>query len=178
MRNRMERLVILPFSVGCISEASVAVGIQPRRSPRPNTNSSATRSKEEEEDTVSLSSEGMKNSLRFLVIPKSNISTGFHRLLKGFKNISQFFADKEDLEELEMDMEIGCPTDVEHVTHIGWDGSTTANPVRGWDNLMTPELLSLSSVPFKQYELSMAPKAGETPLIREQGVSLTVCQNP
>jgi len=40
MRQRMERLVILPFSAGCISEASVAVGIpQPRRS-KPDTNSS------------------------------------------------------------------------------------------------------------------------------------------
>ncbi|KAJ7973625.1 CRIB domain containing protein [Quillaja saponaria] len=154
MRNKMERLVILPFSVGCISEANVAVGNpQPRRSPTPDTNPSAIRSKEEDEDTESLSGEGMKNSLKFLVIPKSNISTGFHRLFKGFKNFSQLFVEKDDLEKLEMEMEIGCPTDVQHVTHIGWDGSSanTANPIGGWDNLITPELLSL-----KQYELSMA----------------------
>lgn len=36
----MERLVILPFSAGCISEASVAVGVpHPRRSKPAETNS-------------------------------------------------------------------------------------------------------------------------------------------
>jgi len=56
---------------------------------------------------------------------------------------------EEDLEEAEMDMEIGCPTDVQHVTHIGWDGVTTScaahNPMRGWDSLIPPELLSVAS---------------------------------
>jgi hypothetical protein len=54
--------------------------------------------------------------------------------------------DKEDMEEVD-EMEIGCPTDVKHVTHIGWDGgaSATASPVMGWDNLVTPQLLSLPS---------------------------------
>jgi hypothetical protein len=40
MRQRMERLVILPFSAGCISEASVAVGVpQQKRSKPVDTNS-------------------------------------------------------------------------------------------------------------------------------------------
>ncbi|KAF4355025.1 hypothetical protein F8388_026526 [Cannabis sativa] len=50
---------------------------------------------------------------------------------------------KEEMEELEMDMEIGGPTDVKHVTHIGWDGSTTHNDaVKGWENLISPDLLN------------------------------------
>ncbi|KAK7243259.1 hypothetical protein RIF29_38051 [Crotalaria pallida] len=151
MRHRMERLVILPFSAGCISEASVAVGVpQPRRSRSSNTNTPAAAMKGSEglEDSESLSDESIKNSLRFLdVVPKPNISIGFQKL---FKNISQLFVEKEEeLEELEMEMEIGCPTDVQHVTHIGWDGiATTANSgdtMRRWDNLIPPELLSMSS---------------------------------
>lgn len=61
---------------------------------------------------------------------------------------------EEELEELEMEMEIGCPTDVQHVTHIGWDGVTTCadNPRRGWDALIPPEFLSLASQSLHQYE--------------------------
>lgn len=42
MRQRMERLVILPFSAGCISEASVAVGLPHPRRSKPDTNSPPT----------------------------------------------------------------------------------------------------------------------------------------
>ncbi|KAL2330184.1 hypothetical protein Fmac_017765 [Flemingia macrophylla] len=149
MRQRMERLVILPFSAGCISEASVAVGIpQPRRS-KPDTNASAATIKGSKgvDDSEILPGENMKNSLRLLdVVPKPNISIGFNRLFKGFKNFSQLFVEKEDeFEEVEIDMEIGCPTDVQHVTHIGWDGiASSTDPMRGWDALIPPELLSQS----------------------------------
>ncbi|PNT61899.1 hypothetical protein BRADI_5g22600v3 [Brachypodium distachyon] len=40
-------------------------------------------------------------------------------IFKGFKIISQIFAAKE-----EQEMEIGSPTDVKHVAHIGWNSST------------------------------------------------------
>ncbi|KAG6392309.1 hypothetical protein SASPL_146525 [Salvia splendens] len=44
-------------------------------------------------------------------------------LYKGFKyTISQFFVVKE------RELEIGYPTDVKHVAHIGWDGSTGTAP--------------------------------------------------
>ena len=49
--------------------------------------------------------------------------------------------EKDEYEEMEIDMEIGCPTDVQHVTHIGWDGIATSNN----DPLIPPQLLSLSS---------------------------------
>ena len=46
------------------------------------------------EDSEILSGESMKNSLRFLDnVPKPNVSTGFNRLFKGFKNISQLFGE-------------------------------------------------------------------------------------
>ncbi|XP_045793641.1 CRIB domain-containing protein RIC4-like [Trifolium pratense] len=151
MRQRMERLVILPFSSGCISEASVAVGVpQQRRSKHVDTNSphDAIKGSKGVEDSDDLSGESMKNSLRLLdVVPKPNMS--FNKLFKGFKNLSQLFGEKEEeLEEVEMDMEIGCPTDVQHVTHIGWDGVTSCNAadsMRGWDALIPPELLSLAA---------------------------------
>ena len=61
-----------------------------------------------------------------------------------------------------MEMEIGCPTDVKHVTHIGWDGcssatatATTSSPAKGWDNLITPDrLLSLPSPSLEHFHLS------------------------
>ncbi|XP_047959034.1 CRIB domain-containing protein RIC10 isoform X1 [Salvia hispanica] len=44
-------------------------------------------------------------------------------LYKGFKyTISQFFVVKE------RELEIGYPTDVKHVAHIGWDGSSGTAP--------------------------------------------------
>lgn len=64
---------------------------------------------------------------------------------------------EEELEELEMDIEIGCPTDVQHVAHIGWDGITaTADPIsnRGWNSFLPPELLSLSPQSLGQQEVS------------------------
>ncbi|KAI9078406.1 hypothetical protein K1719_039625 [Acacia pycnantha] len=139
MRDRMERLVILPFSVGCMSEASVAVGVPQPRKPRSFTNSTR---EEEEEEEEGKGEDGMVH------VPKpnnnnNNVSTGFNKLVKGFKNLSQMFGEKEDeLEEEEREMQIGGPTDVQHVTHMGWDGhAITANPgalASAWD------LLSLS----------------------------------
>ncbi|XP_054803504.1 CRIB domain-containing protein RIC4 isoform X2 [Prosopis cineraria] len=126
MRDRMERLVILPFSAGCMSEASVAVGVPQPRKWRSFTNLSPAEMREECE-----SEEGSKNS-------KANTSTGLNKLVKGFKNLSQIFGEKEDEleEEDEREMQIGGPTDVQHVTHIGWDGhAVTTNPVSGWDLL-------------------------------------------
>ncbi|XP_004302157.1 PREDICTED: CRIB domain-containing protein RIC4 [Fragaria vesca subsp. vesca] len=146
MRERMERLVLLPFTIGCVSESSIAVGAQqhPRRS-KSDTNPSPTRTKEEEEDEEEGDS-----------LSKPNVSVGIHRLFKGFKNFSQLFVYKDEMEEEEMDMEIGSPTDVKHVTHIGLDGSgsgsgsaataATTNKV-SWDDL-------ISHVSWRQFELS------------------------
>ncbi|CAN0885887.1 CRIB domain-containing protein RIC5 [Linum grandiflorum] len=49
-------------------------------------------------------------------------------LLKGLRYISQIFDD----DEKEPEMQIGNPTDVKHVAHIGWDGNTDGPPT--WMN--------------------------------------------
>ncbi|CAH8362209.1 unnamed protein product [Eruca vesicaria subsp. sativa] len=129
MRDRMERLVVFPFSVGCISDSSVDV-LSPlskhhHRSPQ------GIRDQEEEEN--------MKNVFKFLAVSKPEISTGINRLFKSFKTISQLFAYKEEeSEEGETSglMEIGVPTNVKHVSHIGWESS------REWKDLIPPELLA------------------------------------
>ncbi|CAN6722456.1 unnamed protein product [Malus baccata var. baccata] len=94
MRERMERFILLPYAIGCDSESSVAVaGVQqqpPRRS-KPDTKPSPIKAEEEEDEEDSLSGESMKNLFRSLALPKPNISTGIHRLVKGFKNFSQQF---------------------------------------------------------------------------------------
>ncbi|XP_050384285.1 CRIB domain-containing protein RIC4 [Argentina anserina] len=132
MRERMERFVLLPFTIGCVSESCIAVGAQqqPRRS-KSDLNPSPIRRKEDEEDEEeerdSLSSgENMKNSFRSLTLSKPNISIGIHRLFKGFKTVSQMFVYKDEMDEEDVDMEIGCPTDVKHVTHIGLDSPASA----------------------------------------------------
>ncbi|GMI63462.1 ROP-interactive CRIB motif-containing protein 4 [Hibiscus trionum] len=127
----MERFVILPF--GCVSESSVAVAgrqqqQQHRRSnskPAETRSTSATRTRHEEDDDEESIS----------------ISTGFRKLFKSFKTFSQLFVYKEEMEE----MEIGLPTDVKHVGHVGLDESSSSSPsprmsMGSWDNLFLPQL--------------------------------------
>ncbi|GMI78884.1 hypothetical protein HRI_001557500 [Hibiscus trionum] len=179
----MERLVVLPFSVGCVSDASVAVAVQrqrqpqhhqPRRSKPADHTSSSTlkRTQEEDEDEESLSSENMKYSLKLHPLPKPDISTGLNRLFtKSVKTLSQLFAYKEDIEEQENEMEIGFPTDVKHVTHIGLNGSASTSPSKGsWDNPLSLHGLftfPTSTTPSGQCELPMDTKpAAASPLVQ------------
>lgn len=75
---------------------------------------------------------------------------------------AQYFTvfDEEEVEEEEREIEIGLPTDVKHVTHIGLDGSTAINPTKGWENLQATEVLSLSSISLRQFELAMNAQSG------------------
>ncbi|KAA8520024.1 hypothetical protein F0562_014302 [Nyssa sinensis] len=54
------------------------------------------------------------------------MGTKMKGIYKGFKYISQIFVVKE------REMEIGYPTDVKHVAHIGWDGPSGSAP--SWMN--------------------------------------------
>ncbi|KAJ0243222.1 CRIB domain-containing protein RIC10 [Hirschfeldia incana] len=47
-------------------------------------------------------------------------------IYKGFKRISQIFAVEKEKDEIE----IGYPTDVKHMAHIGLEGSSSSGP--GW----------------------------------------------
>ncbi|CAK9146821.1 unnamed protein product [Ilex paraguariensis] len=49
-----------------------------------------------------------------------SMGTKMKGIYKGFKYISQIFVVKE------REMDIGYPTDVKHVAHIGWDGGNFA----------------------------------------------------
>ncbi|CAK7348899.1 unnamed protein product [Dovyalis caffra] len=165
MRDHMERFVVLPFSVGCDSQSSVdVVSSELCKKPKPESKSHATRRQEGEESSCK---EKMKsNTFGFLALPKPNISSGIHRLIRGIKSLSQIFVYKEENEELimEREMEIGFPTDVKHVTHIGLDGTTTTNAVKGWESLKPPEIISFPSISLRQFELAMAAQA-HAPLV-------------
>ncbi|KAJ0232620.1 CRIB domain-containing protein RIC4 [Hirschfeldia incana] len=143
MRDRMERLVVLPFSIGCISDSSVAV-LSPLSKPHHHYSPQGIRDQEEEENM---------NVFKFLAVSKPEISTGINRLFKSFKTISQLFAYKEEEGEdgETSGMEIGVPTNVKHVSHIGWESGLTAveGPGKGWEDLIPPELLA-AAVATKQ----------------------------
>nr|XP_043618367.1 CRIB domain-containing protein RIC4-like [Erigeron canadensis] len=158
MKDRMERLVVLPFTVGCVSSSSVSVSIQHYgRRPKEDINSARTvrRSMEIVKDPKGMSSDQMTNKelSKSSLLSRPNIYTigSIHRLTKTIKNLSQSLVYKEEIEELEMEMEIGLPTDVKHVTHIGIDGSPTIG-AKGINHLVASELLSLCPDAMASYE--------------------------
>lgn len=73
--------------------------------------------------------------------------------------------EEEEEDEEEAEMEIGFPTDVQHVAHIGLDGlshTMGSSKKSGWD-MAAPEFLPLPSFSMKQFELAMAAQAGAPP---------------
>lgn len=123
-RGRRDRFIVIPFSA-CRSAASVDVV----QSKKPQGAGGGG------EGTSSSAAPGIKPA-------KGESLSLVARLLRGFKNLShQIFAvyDEEDEEEEEPEMVIGLPTDVKHVAHIGWDGSTsTTSSVRSWNRAAPP----------------------------------------
>ncbi|XP_056686963.1 CRIB domain-containing protein RIC6 [Spinacia oleracea] len=63
-------------------------------------------------------------------------------LLKGLRYISQIFEEEEDDKE----MQIGFPTDVKHVAHIGWDGPSVNSP--SWMNEFKPPEAGNTTAPL------------------------------
>ncbi|CAA0821263.1 CRIB domain-containing protein RIC4 [Striga hermonthica] len=156
MRDRMEKFVLLPFSAGCISESSIAVAQQQAKRSNPDTKLTPTREKEEEEDEESLSGDNLKSPLSHLALQR------FQKLFKNFKNFSQSFAYKDEFKETDMGIEIGFPTDVKHVTHIGLDGCASTILSRGWTN--EPEqTINLPSFPLTPLELAMSKHTTNKP---------------
>ncbi|KAJ6313210.1 hypothetical protein OIU77_014670 [Salix suchowensis] len=60
------------------------------------------------------------------------MTTKVKGLLRGLRYISQMFDEKEQ------EMQIGLPTDVKHVAHIGWDGPSENPP--SWMNAYSKHL--------------------------------------
>ncbi|XP_022979372.1 CRIB domain-containing protein RIC7-like [Cucurbita maxima] len=87
------------------------------------------------------------------------MGTSVKGLMKGIKYISQIFDEKEQ------EMQIGLPTDVKHVAHIGWDGpSANQNNTPTWMN-------EFKSSPQSQNSGDLANSTGELALssVRESG---------
>nr|GME11353.1 CRIB domain-containing protein RIC4-like [Ipomoea batatas] len=158
MRYPIDKFVMFPFSVGCDSKLDVASTASHSKKKKKNSLASAfseAKERQEGEEGGAASGERKRNVWGF---PKA----ARLKLIKGLKSLSQVFVYKEESEEEEeeKEMEIGFPTDVKHVTHIGWDGSTTVNPIKGWENLKAPEIVSFpSTISIKEFELAMAAQA-------------------
>ncbi|XP_062149938.1 CRIB domain-containing protein RIC4-like [Alnus glutinosa] len=167
MRDRAERFAVLPFSSNACASVSVAIGGAAAHAKKPKPEQSNPPVTRQQGEETSSSRAKMKNSFGFLSLPKPSIAGRIQRVIRSIKSFSQLFVYKEEIEEMEKEMEIGCPTDVKHVTHIGLDGSTTTNPVKGWENLQAPEILSFPSISFRQFELAMAAQAHQEPLVVE-----------
>ncbi|KAJ0966113.1 hypothetical protein J5N97_027251 [Dioscorea zingiberensis] len=91
-------------------------------------------------------------------------------LIKGMKYISQIFVVKEH------EMEIGYPTDVRHVAHIGWDSGSVNGP--SWMNEFRTTS-DLSSQPFGQSrETSWASQDFDQPRGLQQQASEIFAQGP
>lgn len=95
-----------------------------------------------------------------LVLLKNNTSL-YELMSNNIYVIAVYKEEGVEEEQIEREMEIGFPTDVKHVTHIGWDGSTTINPIKGWENLKAPEIMSFPSISLKQFELAMAAQTAQ-----------------
>ncbi|KAH6834854.1 hypothetical protein C2S53_000939 [Perilla frutescens var. hirtella] len=150
--RRLERFVLLPFSIRCDSESSVALAVTATLPPKQSKTTRGIKGGEEKLKIMNI-----KNQ----TISKASLSEGLHRLIRRFKSFSQFFVYKEEMEHMEKEMEIGFPTDVKHVTHIGLDGSSTVNqvPNSNWENLKATEILSFPSMSLQQFELAMASQS-------------------
>ncbi|CAD5186750.1 unnamed protein product [Musa acuminata subsp. malaccensis] len=155
--RRIDRFILLPFSVGCVSESSVAVyENQPKRAQRDGAPNTPSGDGDRRQSTVEV-----KNSSAVLAFPKPNISAGIQKLVKSFKSLSQHVVVLYKDEDEEVEMEIGFPTDVQHVAHIGCDGfNSSMSGNKNWDR--APELLPLPSS-MQQYELAVAAQAGAPP---------------
>jgi hypothetical protein len=111
---------------------------------------------DEESVTVDADQERQQATKR----ERADFLAGIRKLIKSFKSLSHIFEIyKEEDDDDDEGIEIGFPTDVQHVAHIGLDGSTNVSSLRGLDE-GARELLSLSSLTtLEQFELAMASLA-------------------
>jgi hypothetical protein len=87
------------------------------------------------------------------------------RLRRGFKNLSQIFAVYDTDEEEEREMVIGLPTDVKHVAHIGWDGSTnTTSSLRSWNRAAPTSASAASTSSSAPVQQQAQPQQQQPPL--------------
>ncbi|XP_030460817.1 CRIB domain-containing protein RIC4-like isoform X1 [Syzygium oleosum] len=159
MKDRTERFMVLPFHIRCASLSSVAVSTACQsEKQRPESLDVAAVAKGRQNGEAGPSKERAKGTRGYPTLSKPNANFGFwHKLRRSIKSFTQLFVYREDdeMEEIEKELEIGYPTDVKHVTHIGLDGSTHTDPVKEWQNLNTPEILAFPSLSLRQFEFAM-----------------------
>ncbi|KAG0485891.1 hypothetical protein HPP92_009759 [Vanilla planifolia] len=128
MRERLERFASFPFTASCVSHSSLDVlDTHPRR-PTAGQPPPLLPIADAEEREVKLKG--------------ANISAGIQKaVMKGIRSFSQLFTERED-EDVEI--EIGFPTDVQHVAHIGLEGSTASGMFSG------------APVSLRQFELAVS----------------------
>jgi hypothetical protein len=108
---------------------------------------------DEESVTVDADQERQQATKR----ERADFLAGIRKLIKSLSHIFEIYKEEDDDDD--EGIEIGFPTDVQHVAHIGLDGSTNVSSLRGLDE-GARELLSLSSLTtLEQFELAMASLA-------------------
>ncbi|KAK9062494.1 hypothetical protein SSX86_019681 [Deinandra increscens subsp. villosa] len=159
MKDVMERFLVLPISMGCMSKSTTG--------EVDSTKSKAQKHHPKHHVTNVKRSSGVKTKSSWGLASRSNFSRGIRRvILEAFQRFSQIlnYRDVEEI-EMEIELEIGYPTDVKHVTHIGYDGSMTTNPMKSWDKIETPEIHSFPSISLKQFEKAMASQSEIPPVL-------------
>uniref|UniRef100_A0ACD5XB94 Uncharacterized protein n=1 Tax=Avena sativa TaxID=4498 RepID=A0ACD5XB94_AVESA len=169
-----------PFSIGCMSQSAVAVADplekkqQQPADPPSSSPTAATQGRRSvtrrpipekgagEEAAGGASEEEKAKAAAAAAAASGIVAAGVHRLIKGIKGLSQMFAlydngEEEEEEEAEREIVIGYPTDVQHIGHIGWDGT---NKVVGMG--MVSAFSLPSSLSLHRLEIAMDAGAGST----------------
>ncbi|GJM97240.1 hypothetical protein PR202_ga14151 [Eleusine coracana subsp. coracana] len=144
-----DRFAVFPFSIGCMSQSSVAVADPNEKKLQSDPSSSAAAA-----TTTTTTAQSLDEGGGEATKEKGIVTAGVQRLMKGIKSLSLMFAVYEDDdEEEEQEMVIGYPTDVQHVGHIGWDGHGGLNKVGAMG--MVNAFSLPSSLSFRQLEVAM-----------------------
>ncbi|CAH8361649.1 unnamed protein product [Eruca vesicaria subsp. sativa] len=95
-------------------------------------------------------------------------------IYKGFKCISKIFAMEKEREEIE----IGYPTDVKHLAHIGLEGSSSTGP--GWmsEFMVGAEALSPRASSFSNARPSSSFFTSSSADFDQGSSRRTVCDTP
>ncbi|GAB2221717.1 hypothetical protein Drorol1_Dr00012903, partial [Drosera rotundifolia] len=111
IKDSVEPCLVLSLFMGCASRSSIICA---------ENASNLEKAPETGRPSRSDSSFGtVKNSIDFLAVAKLSISCGFRRFFRSLKRLSRLLVHEEEKEIDEGEMEVGFPTDVKHLTHIG-----------------------------------------------------------
>lgn len=66
-----------------------------------------------------------------------------------------FLVFKDEMDEVQMELEISLPTNVKHVAHVGFDGSVTSETNRSGD-IKASDFLGFCPISFAELEERLA----------------------